>query len=110
MHDVPAVHVPVALHVCGWFDPEQLVCPGAQTPVHVPLTQVVLLLVHDVPTTQLPAALQVWTWFVPSQLTDPATQVPTQDPATHVELVQALPRFCHAPFMQVCGCCPLQFD
>jgi hypothetical protein len=25
VQDVPAVHVPVALQVCGWFDPEQLV-------------------------------------------------------------------------------------
>jgi hypothetical protein len=104
VQDVPAVQVPVVLHVCGWFEPEQLVCPGAQTPVQVPLTHVVLLLVHDVPTTQVPDALQVSTWFEPSQATEPATQVPTQAPPTQVEFVHALPEFCHAPPTQVCGC------
>jgi hypothetical protein len=109
VHEVPTVQVPVELHVCGWFDPEQFVCPGAQTPAHAPLTQVSLLLVQDVPTTQLPEALHVWTSFDPSQPTEPATQFPTQEPPTHVEFVHAFPEFCHIPPTHVCGCCPLQF-
>jgi hypothetical protein len=109
VHDVPTVQAPVALQVCVWFDPEQLVWPGAQTPAHAPFTHVLLLLVHEVPTTQLPDALHVWTSFDPSQATVPATHVPTQEPPTHVELEQGLPEFCQVPFTQVWGCCPLQF-
>lgn len=101
MHEVPAVQVPVALHVCGWFEPEQLVWPGAHTPVHDPPTHVLLLLVQLVPTTQLPFESQVSVWFDAVQPIAPATQVPMQDPPTQVELVHALPVFCHMPLTQL---------
>jgi hypothetical protein len=57
LHAVPAVHAPAALHVCGWFEPEQLVWPGAHTPVHTPLTHVWLL--HAVALLQAPLAVHV---------------------------------------------------
>jgi hypothetical protein len=84
---VPAVHVPEALQVCGWLEPEQLVWPGAQTPVQAPLTHVWLLHGDAVP--QAPAEVQVWT-PLPEQFFWPGAQTPLHTPATHVWLEQAV--------------------
>ena len=40
LHAVPGVQAPAALHVSGWLLDEQLVWPGAHTPVHAPPTHV----------------------------------------------------------------------
>src|ERR1700733_9358154 len=54
VHEVPTVHVPVALHVSVWFDAVQPSVPATHVPVHAPLTHVCVLAVQEVPTTQLP--------------------------------------------------------
>jgi hypothetical protein len=59
VHDVPTVHVPVALHTSGWFVPVQPFVPATHVPVQLPFTQVSVLAVHEVPVTHAPVALHV---------------------------------------------------
>ncbi len=84
---VPAVHAPEALHVCGWLEPEQLVWPGAQTPVHAPLTHVWLVQAAAVP--QAPAEVHVCT-PLPEQFVWPGAHTPVHAPLTHVWLLHAV--------------------
>jgi hypothetical protein len=55
---LPLVHVPFALHDCGAFA-EQLVCPGAHTPVQLPEMHV--LFVHAAGAPQAPFVSHVST-------------------------------------------------
>ncbi len=85
--------------------PEQIVCPGAQTPVHAPATQA--WLEHAVAFCQVPVALQFWGCW-PLHCTWPGAHTPWHVPAEQVWFEHAEPLLCQAPpVLQVCGCCPL---
>jgi hypothetical protein len=78
--------VPLAVHV--WMPlPEHCTWPGAQMPVHVPLTHV--WFAHAVPAVHVPVALQVCGWLEPEQLVCPGAHTPLHAPLTHVWLLQA---------------------
>jgi hypothetical protein len=81
VHAVPALQVPLAWHVCK-LAPEQLVCPGAQTPVHAPDTHVWLLQATGAP--HCPAPEQVWT-PLPEHWVAPGVHTPEQTPDWHVD-------------------------
>jgi hypothetical protein len=66
VHAVAPPNVPFVWHVSRLL-PEHVVCPGAHTPVHEPLTQVWLL--QAVPTVQVPAVLHVSGWLDEEQFT-----------------------------------------
>jgi hypothetical protein len=85
VHAVGEPQVPFVWHVSTPL-PLQVVCPGAHTPVHAPLTQVWLL--------QLVTVLQVpFDWQVSNPLPEHCavlgTHTPVQAPLTHAELMQA---------------------
>jgi hypothetical protein len=81
VHAVPALHVPFAWHDCR-LAPEQLVCPGAQTPVHAPETHVWLL--HATGAPHWPAEEQVCT-PLPEHWVAPGVHTPEHTPAWHVD-------------------------
>jgi hypothetical protein len=86
---VPGIQAP-ALHVCGTI-PMHSVWPGAQTPPHAPLAQV--MFTHATGEPHCPLPLQVWTPF-------PEHWVLVGEHATHVLLRQTgVP-----PEHEVCVC------
>lgn len=95
---VPFVQAPWLLQVWGMV-PEQLVAPGAQTPVQTPLTHAWLVQATGAP--HVPEELHVCT-PLPEHILLPAVQTPSHLPDTHVAEPQetAVP---HAPLVsQVC--------
>jgi hypothetical protein len=111
-HAVAFCQAPVELHVCGCVPEKHCTCPGAQFPVHAPLTHV--WLEQALPLfCQVPVALQFcgccplhWVWVGP--------HTPPQVPVAlmHVRLaVHAEPLFCQLPVRpHVWGCCPLHWN
>jgi hypothetical protein len=100
---VVVCQVPDALHVWGCKGPLHCMSPGAQTPVQVPLTQVLWLQAEL--TTQVPDALQVSGWLLLVHPVAPEAQTPAHTPPTHVEFVHGLPLSCQVPpELQFCGC------
>jgi hypothetical protein len=87
VHATAVPQLPLAVHVSTPL-PEQMVCPGAHTPVHVPPTHV--WLTQAVPAVQLPLVLQVWGWLDDEQLVCPGAHAPVHAPLTQVWLVQAV--------------------
>ncbi len=96
---------PLAVQDWGCRLPPQRICPGAHTPVHVPLTQV--WLVHAAPTTHAPDASHVSGSLLPVQPVAPTAHTPVHTPLTHVEPVHAAPLLRQVPPEQLCGCWPL---
>jgi hypothetical protein len=88
VHAVPTVQVPEVLQVSGWFEPEQLVWPGAHWPVHAPLMHV--WLVQAAAVLQAPLAVHDWT-PLPEHWVWPGAQTPAHAPLTQVWLVHAEP-------------------
>ena len=76
----------VPLELQDWMlFPRHSVCPGEQTPVHAPLTHV--MLEHALPLVHVPLELQVWGVLL-EQLVCPGAHTPMQEPLTHVWLLQ----------------------
>jgi hypothetical protein len=67
--------------------PEQVVWPGAQVPVHAPLTHA--WLVQATGELQAPVAVQVST-PLPEHVVWPGAHTPVHTPLTHVLLLQAV--------------------
>jgi hypothetical protein len=82
---VPATHVPLVLQPCGVL-PWHCTWPGAQTPTHMPLTQV--WFEHATGDGHWPIALHVSTPFM-KHCVVPAAQTPVQTPEIQVALPQS---------------------
>jgi len=85
-HAEPFNHCPFESHVCG-TSRLHCFCPGAQTPVHAPLTHVWLL--HALGALQVPLELQVCT-PLPEHCVVPGTQTPVHAPLTHADATHAV--------------------
>jgi hypothetical protein len=99
---VLATNCPPTPHDAYTVDDAHPDCPGAHTPVHVPLTHV--WFVHAAAFTQTPLALHVWGCVVVEHCVAPGAQLPVHDPLTHAWFEQAA-LFCQVPAgLHVCGC------
>ena len=78
VHAAPLTQIP-AVHVCGVL-PEHCFAPGAQTPVHVPLTHA--WFVHAVAPCHTPLASHVW-GVLPEHCVALGAQTPVHAPLAH---------------------------